>query len=257
MKRTCFANLKGGAGKTTSAVSIADALTEIGLDVLLLDLDPQGTLSAWTAQRAEGATELLTGNFDPTEHVFSAKDNLDIIPSNRSLKRATQKRPAALSARLEKLWDALKGYEVVFLDTPPQAGALVTAALMASDKFICPVSPGKGAVDGLVHLLDYTNQIGGASLESAFACNVDLRSTLHNRVPRQLIEKLGEGSGAARHFVRSTVRMQEAEAASEFPSIYCPRATAWKDYVALTDELFGLEMDVEGSCIDDLKISSS
>lgn len=244
--KTAFANLKGGAGKTTSAVSIADVLSSHG-HILVLDLDPQGTLSAWIAERGEGARELLTGSFDPNEHVHSVRDGLDVIPANRSLERATEKRASQLTSRLEKLWGAISGYDHVLVDTPPQAGELVTAALLASDDFFCPVAPGRGAVDGLIHLLDYTRRIGGADLRAAFACNVDLRSKLHKQVPSDLVEKLGDK--ASEYFVRSTVQLQEAETASELPSNYCPGATAWEDYQALTADLYGLTTDVEGTSI--------
>lgn len=244
--KTAFANLKGGAGKTTSAVSIADLLSNRG-HVLVLDLDPQGTLSAWTAERTESARELLTGDFRPSEHVLPVQEGLDVIPSNRSLERATEKRPSELASRLERLWSAISGYDHVLIDTPPQAGELVTAALLSADDVLCPVAPGRGAVDGLIHLLDYTRRIGGASLRSAFACNVDLRSKLHKQVPRDLVEKLGEK--ASKYFVRSTVQLQEAETASELPSDYCPGATAWEDYRALTADLCGLTTDAEGTHI--------
>jgi chromosome partitioning protein len=243
---TAFANLKGGAGKTTSAVSMADALSSHG-HILLLDLDPQGTLSAWTAERTEAARELLIGDFSPAEHVVSVREGLDVIPANRSLERATEKRASKLAARLEKLWSAISGYDQVLIDTPPQAGELVTAALLSVDNVFCPVAPGRGAVDGLVHLMDYTRRIGGADLEVAFACNVDLRSKLHKQVPNDLVDKLGEK--ACNHFVRSTVQIQEAETASELPSSYCPGATAWEDYQALTAEIYGLAADVEGTSV--------
>lgn len=242
--KTTFANLKGGAGKTTSAVAIADALSHEG-HVLVVDLDPQGTLSAWIAKRTEAARELLTGDFRPSDHILSVREGLDVIPSNRSLERATQKRSAELASRLERLWAATSGVDYVLVDTPPQAGELVTAALLSADNVLCPVAPGRGAVDGLIHLMDYTRRIGGADLWGAFACNVDLRSKLHKQVPTDLVEKLGEK--ASRYFVRSTVQLQEAETASELPSNYCPGATAWEDYRALTADLYDLTTDVEGT----------
>jgi chromosome partitioning protein len=244
MKILAVANLKGGAGKTTSAVTIADALSgTYGLNVLVVDLDPQGTLSAWTAGRAEGARELLLGNFNPSEHVAAVHDRLHVIPANRSLERANDARPSDLAKRLERLWGAVSGYDVCLVDTPPQAGKLVTAALLSVDGVICPVAPGRGSVDGLLHLQDYASRIGGAGLVGAFAVNVDLRSKLHKAVPEQIIDRLGrvtDGGTGAETFVRSTVQMQEAEAASELPSSYCPSSTAWEDYCSLTDELFDL-----------------
>jgi chromosome partitioning protein len=241
MKILAVANLKGGAGKTTSAVTIADALSgTYGLNVLVVDLDPQGTLSAWTSGRAEGARELLLGNFDPSKHVAAVHDRLHVIPANRSLERANDARPSDLAKRLERLWGAVSGYDVCLVDTPPQAGKLVTAALLSVDGVICPVAPGRGSVDGLLHLQDYASRIGGAKIASAFAANVDLRSKLHTSLPGQIEERLEAGTS---RFIRSTVQIQEAEAASELPSSYCPSSTAWEDYQTLTSELFDLTTD--------------
>jgi hypothetical protein len=65
-------------------------------------------------------------------------------------------------------------------------------------------------------------------------------------VPEQIIDRLGrvtDGGTGAETFVRSTVQIQEAEAASELPSSYCPSSTAWEDYQTLTSELFDLTTD--------------
>jgi len=244
MQTISVTNLKGGAGKTSSVVGIADALTQEGVDVLVVDLDPQGTASAWMGRRSDACRHLLTTGFDPSEHVVSTKEEsgrLDLITANRSLERAEDRRASDLASRLERLWKGSEGsYDIAILDTPPQAGTLVTAALLSTAAALVPVAPGRGPVDGLKHVMEYTKRIGGASIRAAFACNVDVRSKLHKTLPRQLIEQLEaldrEGK-AARHYVRSTVRVQEAEAKGELLSSFAPSSTAWADYKALTAEL--------------------
>lgn len=245
-------NLKGGAIKTASTVSISDALARSGANVLVVDLDAQGTLSAWLHERSDACRHLLTTGFDPSEHVHTVPTDdgrLDVVTSNRSLRKTASRRPSDLASRLERLWKASEDvYDVGLVDTPPQASALVTAALLSTAAALVPVSPGRGAIDGLQHVMEYTSRIGGAPVEATFACNVDLRSKLHKRITPQLITKLGaldEGGKAARHYVRSTVRVQEAEAAGELLGDYAPSCTAWADYKALTAELgpvLGFEM---------------
>lgn len=249
-------NLKGGAAKTASTVAIADALTHAGANVLVVDLDGQGTLSAWLHERSDACRRLLTTGFDPGEHVHTVptdEGRLDVITSNRSLQKTASRRPSDLASRLERLWKASEeAYDVGLVDTPPQASGLVTAALLSTSAALVPVTPGRGAVDGLQHVMEYTSQIGGAPVKAAWACNVDVRSKLHKRITPQMITKLGaldEGGRAARHYVRSTVRVQEAEAAGELLGDYAPSCTAWMDYKALTAELravVGFEtLDVE------------
>lgn len=256
-----IANLKGGAAKTVSSVALAEVLARTGVSVLLADLDPQGTASAWLASRSDSATKLLTGGFDPERHIdvaFGPGDDsqpddvlemfgpeeggrIDIITANRSLEEAAERRASDLSRRLEKLWSgAADGYDIVLVDTPPQAGRLVTAALLSTAGAVVPVAAGRGAVDGLQHVLQYARRIGGADIEAAFACNVDARTHLDKGVAEELINQLGalsEKGRACKHYVRSTVSVREAEAAEEPLGSYAPRSTAWTDYQAIGHEL--------------------
>lgn len=241
-----IANLKGGAAKTVSSVVIAEVLVRAGADVLLVDLDPQGTASAWLHERSDAATNLLTGGFDPAtdvKAVFAPEEGgrLDTVTANRSLEEASDHRPSDLSRRLETLWQgAADGYDIALVDTPPQAGRLVTAALLSTAGTLVPVAAGRGAVDGLQHVLQYTRRIGGAEVEAAFTCNVDARTYLDKRVAQTLIGQLGalsEGGRACRHYVRSTVSVREAEADGSPLGTYAPRSTAWTDYQAVVREL--------------------
>ncbi|WP_103028687.1 ParA family protein [Salinibacter altiplanensis] len=256
-----ISNLKGGAAKTVSSVAMAEIMGLSGASVLLVDLDPQGTASRWLAGRSNSATKLLTGGFDPGEDIDVAISSLghgsgsrppsmfesvssgrvDMVTSNRSLEEATERRASDLSRRLEKLWNGAEGgYDIAILDTPPQAGRLVTAALLSTTGALVPVAAGRGAVDGLQHVLQYTRRIGGADVEATFACNVDARTYLDKQVAGNLIEQLGrvsEGGRACQHYVRSTVSVREAEAAGEPLGEYAADSTAWVDYMAIAHEL--------------------
>lgn len=242
-----LANLKGGAAKTVSSVVLGEIVARAGANVLLVDLDPQGTASAWLAERSGAATRLLTGDFDPAEGITAAfvpeeDGRLDVVTANRSLEDATERRPSDLSRQVEKLWQsASDGYEIGIVDTPPQAGSLVTGALLSTASVLVPVAAGRGAVDGLQHVLQYTRRIGGAEVKAAFTCNVDARTYLDRRVAEKLIDQLGtlsKGGRACQHYVRSTVSVREAEADGTPLGEYAPRSTAWTDYNAVAGELF-------------------
>lgn len=240
------ANLKGGAGKTVSAICIGEALSRAGVAVLLVDLDPQGTASAWLDERSGATTRLLTGDFRSGEDVQAVFEpegtgRLDMVTADRSLEDAAERRPSDLARRLEKLWNgAGGGYDVGLVDTPPQAGRLVTAALLSTAGLLVPVVAGRGSVDGLQHVMEYTRRIGGADVQATFACKVDARTYLDRRVAEQLVEQLGplsEGGRACEHYVRSTVSVREAEADGAPLGAYDSRSTAWTDYRAVTAEL--------------------
>lgn len=261
-----LANLKGGAAKTVSSVVLAEIMARSGANVLLVDLDPQGTASAWLSERSDAATRLLTSDFDPSEGiipVFEPEEGgrLDIVTANRSLEDAAERRASDLSRRLEKLWrGAAEGYDVGMVDTPPQAGRIVTAALLSTSGAIVPVAAGRGAVDGLQHVLQYTRRIGGAGVEAAFACNVDARTYLDRRVAEKLIDQLGplsDDGRACRHYVRSTVSVREAEADGSPLGAYAPRSTAWTDYNALAEELSEAEVIPSGSCLEEMEDAAS
>ncbi len=254
-------NLKGGAAKTVSSIVLTEVMALAGANVLLVDLDPQGTGSAWLAGRSESATKLLTGGFDPGEDIDVAigppgldsdqgtldvlrpedVGRVDMVTANRSLEDATERRTSDLSQRLEKLWRGAEGgYDIAVVDTPPQAGSLVTASFLSTAGVLVPVAAGRGAVDGLQHVLQYTRRIGGAEVRAAFACNVDARTYLDKQVAEKLVDQLGqisEGGRACQHYVRSTVSVREAEAASEPLGSYAGNSTAWIDYMAIAREL--------------------
>lgn len=243
-----FANLKGGSGKTTSAVSIAEAMADTGRDVLVVDLDPQGTLSRWIGSRSDAATSLLRGN--PGEMSVQSVDiggssgSISVVTADRSLAQMDDVRAAKLAGRLEDLWGASEGYDYGLIDPPPSVGALVLGALMASDGTLSPVEAGPGAMDGLKDTLQLVNRTGTAPLRGAFACRVDVRTTLDTSVQDGLLDELGAVGDGGRAFqtqVREAVAMREAQAAGVPPGIYDVNMTAVADYADLTEELLNTD----------------
>lgn len=243
-----LANLKGGSGKTTSAVSIAEAMARAGRDVLVVDLDPQGTLSQWLASRSGASTALLQGNPDEMSiqnvELENISGRLDVVAADRSLAQLDDVRAAKLAGRLDELWRASKGYEYGLIDPPPSVGALVLGALMASDGTLSPVEAGPGAMDGLKDTIQLINRTGTAPLRGAFSCRVDMRTTLDTSVRDGLLDELGDvrnGGRAFRTHVREAVAMREAQAAGIPPGRYDSEMTAVSDYADLTDDLLTLD----------------
>lgn len=242
-----FANLKGGSGKTTSAVSIAEAMAKAGRSVLVVDLDPQGSLSKWLVRRSDASTSLLRGDVEEMSlqsvDLGDAPGMINVVAADRSLAQMDEVRAAKLSKRLEKLWDASNGYDYGLIDPPPSVGALVLGALMASDGTLSPVEAGPGAMDGLKDTLQLVSRTGTAPLRGAFSCRVDIRTTLDTSVRKGLIDELGVVGNDGRAFktqVREAVAMREAQAAGVAPGLYDPGMTAVEDYKNLTSELLNI-----------------
>ncbi len=160
------ANQKGGVGKTTSSVNLAAAFAEAGMNVLVLDMDPQGNAStALGAEHGQGTLSLydvIEGRAEISEaiQVCSDFDNLDVVPSNIDLSGA-ELEIANLDNRAYLLRDSLtrfieqsdKHYDYVVIDCPPSLGLLVLNSLCAVHEVIIPIQAEYYALEGLGQLL--------------------------------------------------------------------------------------------------------
>lgn len=234
-----FCNLKGGAGKTTSCLSIGAHLARRGLDVLLIDMDPQAslTLGAGLSPGPGGSVALLDGRSDPAASVQASQyEHLDVVVSDRSLVRDESMSPASIARALERLLaGARAAYAFVLVDPPPSASALVSGALLASDGVIAPVQTGRGALEGLGDTVQLIKRLGAAPIKGVFACSVDTRTTHDQQLVAYIKEKMGAAAFAA--YVRPTVKVKEAEMAGVPLPFYDPQSTAAQDYDRITSEL--------------------
>ena len=114
--RIAFVNQKGGVGKTTLAVNVADAIARRGKRVLLIDAGPQGSALDWAAAREESHNE------EEGDVLFSVVG----LPTN-----FIHKELAPLG----------RDYDCVVIDGPPRVNKVTTAAIMASDLVPIPVQP--------------------------------------------------------------------------------------------------------------------
>jgi chromosome partitioning protein len=252
MRIVTFSNLKGGSAKTTSTLAVAAELSRRGRAVLLIDLDPQATLTTSAGLDPGSATaSLLAGEMTPEDALSLVADAsggaplatggaLHVLPADRRLLRLERTAPVQLSKRLLAFADLVEDdYDVAVVDTPPQASALVTAALASTDLVFVPVASGRGALDGLGDVVELTEQFGTAPVTGAFVTRVNTTS-LHDR---ELVDYVAarisgpDGEPALRTFVRETVRVREAEMARVPLPLYAPTSTAAQDYAALVDEI--------------------
>ena len=141
MKVITVAIQKGGTGKTTSAAILAQAAASRALQVLAIDLDPQGNLSfalgANPAAETGTAYNLLMGR-PAAECIHTTAQGLDIIPADRDLAAITSGTGSARRLR-EALRPVREWYDLIIIDTPPTAGELQYNALMAADGLIIPL----------------------------------------------------------------------------------------------------------------------
>ncbi|NHN49891.1 ParA family protein [Halostella sp. JP-L12] len=160
---------KGGVGKTTIAINLAERLANRGHEVLLVDLDQQGnaTEGVGLADAYEADTHLghVFDDDDPTTlgDIVLAAEEFDVVPANADLDEVENTIRSntfgALWVRNEVVEPAVEGgYDFVVVDSPPDMGPLSDASLIATQNVIVPMRMSEQSASGFERM--YTQQIG-------------------------------------------------------------------------------------------------
>ena len=150
-------NQKGGVGKTTTVINLADALANKGHRVLILDLDPQGNATSGLnieKDRENMIYDYLLGA--EGDFAVEVKDNLSIISSGAGLAGIEIEfaRRDDWQTVLKDRISELEGYDFIVMDCPPSLGILSILALTAADGILIPVQCEYYALEGLSQLME-------------------------------------------------------------------------------------------------------
>jgi chromosome partitioning protein len=230
---------KGGTGKTTSVRTLTDVFRRIGLDVLAVDLDPQGNLSDYFDVDPEASPtihDVLAGRAPAAEAIHD-----DVIPANLALAE-TELALAGKMGRELTLKRALKpvksDYDLIVLDCPPSLGLLTVNALVAADQALLTTEAQYFALQGVEQALEVIELArDGLNPDLGWLGVVFNIADMRTRHSREAYETLRKHVG--RKLLETTIRQSiaYAEAAERAVSILDYRPDLAADYLALADEL--------------------
>jgi chromosome partitioning protein len=240
-----FANQKGGVAKTTTTLNLAVALKESGLNVLCVDLDPQGNL---TMSQGLNPDEIDRSMYDvlvhklPIEQVIQERE-IDLAVSSIDLAGA-ELALASMIGRERALEKALVSvrdrYDYILFDTPPSLGLLTINAFVASDGVIVPVQTEYLALRGLVQLestlaMVRENLNPNVQIMGILATMFDRRLINSREAVDILVENFGDLVYETR--IRKLVRYAEAPVKGQSVLAYDPTGEAAKMYRELAKEV--------------------
>jgi chromosome partitioning protein len=248
-KIIAMCNQKGGVGKTTSTINLGASLAEFGRRVLLVDLDPQGALSAGLGV-AHHDLELTVHNLliEPRVAIDDVLmrtrvEGLDLLPSNIDLSAAEIQlvtevgREQTLGRVLHPVLDR---YDYVLIDCQPSLGLLTVNALACADSVIIPMECEYFSLRGLALLNDTVEKVHDRlnprlELAGIVVTMFDSR-TLHAReVMARVVEVFGDLVYDT--VINRTVRFPETSVAGEPITTWAPKSTGAEAYRALAREV--------------------
>jgi chromosome partitioning protein len=252
----CIANQKGGVGKTTTSAALADGLSEHGKRVLLVDWDPQGSLTITMGVNPDSlglsAYDVLASAINddarnPISDVIlkTAHPNIDLVPANIELSQAQLDLVGASERELvlkKMLQPVRSSYDFILIDCLPSLGLLTVNALAAADSVIIPLQADFLAMKGLALLLSTIIKVKenlNPALEiSGILFTMTDPRTLHCKEVIEVTKRaFGNRIRVFDTLIPVSVRFKEAPVAGESILSYASSSSGADAYRLFTEEV--------------------
>lgn len=248
-------NQKGGVGKTTTVLNLGVFFANKGLNILLVDMDPQANLTSGIGVRDELLSEseqdgyasvydVLINNANPAEIIRKTRhSSLSILPSAIELAGAEVEMVNAMSREklLDKALEKVKNdYDLVLIDCPPSLGLLTINGQVAADKVLIPVQAEYYALEGLGQLINTVDLVksnlnGNLEIGGVVLTMFDTRTNLSKDIAYELKEHFGDKLFDT--LVPRNIKLSEAPSHGLSIMEYEPNSTGAMAYERLTEEI--------------------
>ncbi len=250
-KIMAVANQKGGVGKTTTAINLGSALSDLGKRVLIVDIDPQGNASTGlgidVAERGSTTYDLLMGDAHLEEiSVATDFENLYIAPATTDLSSAdielvsNEKRVFLLHDALRTPQVANMDLDFILIDCPPSLNLLTVNAMVSAHSILVPLQSEFFALEGLSQLMLSIREVRQSvntslRIEGVVLTMYDGRNNLSKQVEDDARENLGDL--VFETIIPRNVRVSEAPSFAMPVMRYDPTSRGSIAYKELASEL--------------------